>query len=186
VSDHLFLDTVTLRNFAACDALDSLKTLCSLFTPPYWAEAVQAELMSGQARFVGLERKKCRYILAQTWLGYPIEPPMDEQLQIFNIRTALSSGTGEHPLEHLGEAQTIWVAERHGGLIATDDGPAFAYAAQRLGQDQVVDTVDLLRIGVSQALIRADQAADTVVRMRSAGRVLRSVHPDPLKATHFE
>jgi hypothetical protein len=183
---HLFLDTVTLRNFAACDALDTLETLCNPFDPPYWAEAVQAELISRQVRLVGLERQKCRYILAQTWLGAPIDPPIDEQMQIFAIRTALSAGVDEHRLEHLGEAQTIWVAEQHGGLIATDDGPAFAYAAQRLGPDQVIDTVDLLRIGVSQGLIAADQAADAVVRMRSAGRILRLVHPDPLKAIDFE
>lgn len=150
---HLFLDTVTLRNFAACDALAMLEKLCSPYAPPYWTEAVHAELISRQIRFEGLERKKCRYILSQTWLGAPIDPPIDHQTQIFAMRTALSSGIDGHPLEHLGEAQTIWVAEHHGGIVGTDDGPAFAYAAYRLGPDRVLDTVGLLRLGVGRQLV---------------------------------
>jgi hypothetical protein len=188
VPSSILFDTGTLRNFAACNSLELLRRLCDGYQPPHWVEAVRAELERLSIHKEGPERTQCRYILSPThgaWLGDPIEPSLDEQLQIFAIRTALASGVGGHPLEHLGEAQTIWVAGQLGATFATDDAPAFAYASGQLGPSHVFDTVEILRCGVAKGSVTADEASNLVARMRSADRILRRVHPTPLMPSEF-
>ena len=184
----LLLDAGTLRNFAACDALALLRDLCNPHPEPYWVEAVRAEIKRIAIEKDGPARTQCRYILSPThgsWLGAPIEPPLSGQIEVFSIRLALAS-VRDHPLEHLGEAESIWVAYQSGGTFATDDGPAFAYAGQRLGSSCVTDTVGLLRNGVTAGCLTAEEAVEIVVQMRSEGRILRRVHPTPLTRAAFE
>jgi hypothetical protein len=172
----ILYDTVTLLHFAACNRLDILRDLSRASSPPFWVERVHGEVEDGANRLLGPPRTQCRYILSQTWLGDPHEPLPADQLAIFSIRTALDSGLGGDPSQHLGEAQTIYVAEELGAVIATDDGPAFSYARERLGLGNAIDTVDLLRQAVAAGLVTADDAARLVARIRAAGRFLRKVH----------
>jgi predicted nucleic acid-binding protein len=147
---------------------------------------VHAEITRNSIEKQGRDRTQCRYILSTThgsWLGEPVESVSD-QVEIFAIRTALAS-VGDHPIEHLGEAHTIWIAQQSGAMFATDDGTAFAYASQRLGPSCVVDTVGLLRRGIASGCLAADEAVAVVARMRSEGRILRRVHPLPLTAAAF-
>lgn len=184
----VLFDTGTLRNFAACDALDLLRRICGEWEGPYWVEAVQAEVRRASIHKQGRERTQCRYILSTihgAWLGEPIEPEVDGQRQIFAIRTALASGLGGHAMEHLGEAQSIWVAEQVGARFATDDGPAFDFAARRLGSARVVDTVQLLRHGVGNGALTSAEACDHAQRMRAMDRILRPGHPAPLRPSDF-
>ena len=184
----MLLDTGTLRNFAACNRLDLLRRLCDSYSAPHWVEAVRAEVERLSIQREGPERTQCRYILSRrhgSWLGDPIEPGLGEQVDIFAVRTALASGAGGHPLEHLGEAQTIWVAEQLHATFATDDASAFAYASRRLGPTRVVDTVDLLKRGVAARSLTPDDACEVARIMRSAGRRFRRVHPTPLMPAHF-
>lgn len=185
---HVLFDTGTLRNFAACDALGVLQQICHACDGPFWVEAVHAEVSRLSVERQGRERTQCRYILSGThgaWLGDPIDSAIDDLSHIFAIRTALASGLGGHPREHLGEAQSIWVAEQSGATFATDDGPAFEYAVRRLATGRVVDTVQLLRNGVAHGSFSAERACEVAGRMRDAGRNLRPGHPTLLRPDDF-
>lgn len=182
----ILYDTVTLRHFAACNRLDIVADLSTAYSPPFWVEEVHREVQEIATKQIGPARTQCRYILSQTWLGDPHEPLTADQLEIFSIRTALDMGFGGRPSQHLGEAQTIYVAEQLGAVVATDDGPAFMYAQQRLAAGNVIDTVDLLRMAVAAGLVTADEAADLAARIRAAGRFLRRVHQATLTADNFQ
>ena len=151
--------------------------------------AVREEILRASIENDGRERTQCRYILSPThgaWLGVPTSTAPDELRDVFTIRTALASGLGGHPREHLGEAETIWVAEQLHGVVGTDDGAAFEYAVSRLGAGRVVDTIVLLRSGVSHGALTADEASALVGRMRAGGRVLRRTHITPLTPADFQ
>lgn len=181
----ILYDTVTLRHFAVCNRLDILERVSSMRPSPCWVEAVHGEVYWVATRQPRPQRRHCTYILSQAWLGSPHEPQAEDLHEIFSIRTALDSGQGGNPNEHLGEAQTIYFAEMLGAIVATDDGPAYAYAERRLGEGSVVDTVGLLRIAVTSRYLTATDAAGLVSEMRAAGRALRAVHPTPLAVGDF-
>jgi hypothetical protein len=111
---------------------------------------------------------------------------MGDLHEIFSIRTALDLGLGGHPSEHLGEAQTIYFAEQLGAMFATDDGPAYDYAAQRLGPANVIDSVELLRLAVSSRMVEADNAAELAAQIQGAGRFFRKMHRTRLVAGDFQ
>jgi hypothetical protein len=182
----ILFDTVTLRHFACCNSLDILEQVCVAQSQPHWVEEVHAEVSRIAATHPRPPRAHCRYILAQKWLGDPHEAAAEDLHEIFSIRTALSLGLGGHPSEHLGEAQTIYLAEQLGTMFATDDGPAYDYAAQRLGPANVVDSIELLRVAVSSRIVAADHAAELAAQIQAAGRFFRKMHRTPLAAGDFQ
>jgi hypothetical protein len=180
----VLFDTVTLRHFAACDSLALLEAFHDGHPHPCWTEAVHGEVDYIARTRSGPERKQCRYILSQNWLGEPVEPAADDQLGIMEFWIALNPGD-EPPTEHAGEAQSIYLAGRLDAIFATDDAAAYDFAQRRLGVDRVIDTIDILRQAVASALIAPGGAVTVARTMRAAGRHLRRVHAEPITADYF-
>jgi hypothetical protein len=151
---------------------------------PVGPQAVHGEVAHTATTRTGPERTQCRYILAQDWLGDPVAPTSDDQLEIMELWVALNPGDGP-PREHAGEAESIYFTSRLNAVFATDDGAAYDFAQRRLGVERVIDSVDVLRAAVATAMISADAATDLVRSMRAAGRHLRRVHPAPIAANYF-
>ena len=70
-------------------------------------------------------------------LGNPYEVEMHDFNEVFRIRGALSLDETES-LEHLGEAESIFLADRLNGAFVTDDTVAFAFAEANLGDNRVL------------------------------------------------
>jgi hypothetical protein len=150
---------------------------------PSWTEAVHGEISRIARTRTGPERTQCRYVLGQDWLGEPVSPMADDQLGIMELWIALSPGDAP-PTHHAGEAQSIYFAAQLNAIFATDDNAAYDFAQRKLGQDRVLDTVDFLRIAVGAEVIDAEDAAELAQTMRTAGRNLRRVHPDPISPAY--
>jgi hypothetical protein len=118
-------------------------------------------------------------------IGNPHEVEMQDLKEVFRIRGALSLNETES-LEHLGEAESIFLADRLNGAFITDDTAAFAFAETNLGDNRVLDTVDLLREGVAEGDMTAHDAKLKADAIRNCGRHLRSGHPWTLTPDYFE
>lgn len=179
-SEPMLFDTVTLRHFGAAEALDVCRDLTTRRPLPRWTDAVSAEIADG----VRLRLDECLSVQECAWLGAPIEPDVLDLGAIARLQRALSVGAGSQG--HAGEAESIYFAERLGGVFATDDGVAFDFACRRLGRDHVVDTIDLLKLAVDTAILSSREAADCARRITDAGRHLRRGR-DPYPGwTYFE
>ena len=173
-------DAVTLRHFAIAGQLDVLEVRHGHLAPPRWTDVVHTEISDGAA----LGNAECNDVLAMPWLAAPIVPTAPDQPQIMPIWIGLNSGR-RSPTEHAGEAESIYFAEKLGGVFATDDNSAYDFAEHRLGAAGVLDSVDILQQAVSMAEVTADDALAIANEIRAKGRYLRSVHPDTLTAAYF-
>src|SRR5579862_1989347 len=132
----LLYDAVTLRHFSACQALELCERIHSPIGAHHWVDEVKNEIERAHA----LGIPECGDILAQHWLGVPIDPTSHDQAGIFRIWIALNHGR-RTPVDHAGEAQSIYFAELSGGTFATDDNAAYDFASRRLGPGRVIDAV---------------------------------------------
>jgi hypothetical protein len=172
------VDSVTLRHFGCVDRMDILQARVYGCAPPRWTEAVQSELLDH------VDEEGCQRALAASFLGTAREVPMNELKEVFTIRRALSVDNRDS-LAHIGEAESIWVADCLNGALITDDGEAFAYAERRLGSDRVLDSVDLLRESVAADEITTHEAKQVADAIRNSGRYLRAGHPPTLTPDYF-
>lgn len=181
MADPVLHDAVTLRHFASCGKLNICELLHSALPTPRWTEAVHGELQRGARN----GNTDCSTVLGQHWLGAPIIPSTTEQSAIYRLRVALNGGTYP-PSADAGEAESIFFAQQLGGLFATDDNAAHAFASRRLGPRRVIDSVDILRLAVRAGHVTAADAVTSAMAIRAAGRSLRRVHPITLTDSYFK
>jgi predicted nucleic acid-binding protein len=123
-------------------------------------------------------------VMAEPWLDAAVTPSASDQPGIVRIWVALNGGL-RPPVLHAGEAQSIYFAEQLGGMFATDDNVAYAFAERRLGIGRVVDTVEILRAGVREGHIVPAEALRAARMIRGSGRYLRRVHPSIVTEAYF-
>ena len=129
----------------------------------------------------------CTQILGESWLGEPPALTLAERKLVTNLRISLSDGQ-RPPQGHHGEAQSIVLAEKHEGRLATDDNAAYQFATRRpsLGPMRVIDTVEILRAAVAQDIITAQDAVGIADDIAAADRWLRPVHDGKISTAYFE
>jgi len=101
------------------------------------------------------------------------------------IRVALGGEPGR-PTEHLGEAESIFLADKLHGAFITDDRAAYDFARRRLGDRRVFDTVDLLREAVASSYFTLNEAQQVADAIRNSGRKLRRGHPSTFTPNYFK
>jgi hypothetical protein len=171
-------DAVTLRHFGAIARLDVLEARCRYLDPPHWTQAVYDEISDA------VNSPGCREILAAGWLSSPLAPQSEDQRKILLIQIGLNDGR-RPPVEHAGEAEGIYFAEKLGGRFVTDDNGAYDFASRRLGPGRVFDTVDLLREAVTNGDMNSGEALNLVNAIRNNARSIRRVHPGTLLHGYF-
>lgn len=183
MSRPLLLDAVTLRHFAAADALDVLEAVARTFSMPRWSEAVQDEIVKG--REAG--EITCTAILAESlnggWLGVPERPTHSDLKEISRLQIKLSPPPDER--SNAGEAESIALAKKLSGAFATDDNDAYDFDTRRLGEENVFDTVDLLRLAVGANAATPSESLRIANAIRANGRHLRRDHPSDLFEDYF-
>lgn len=168
----LLYDAVTLRHFAVAGELELCRTLHDHLPLPRWAQAVAGDIDRGAAA----GEDGCLAVQGFTWLGVPFADfDLEDVLKIQRLRIGLSGGPSD-PSQHAGEAESLHIAEKLDGSIATDDGPAYDFAVRRLGPDRVRDTVDILREAVRCGERTPDEAAAIAALITDSGRHLRRPH----------
>jgi len=176
----VLFDAVTLLHFACVGRLNLLAARYGHRTLPRWAEAVHDEIVRGQP----VAGPECAAILGAVWLGEPAKPAASDRRGIQRLWVGLNEGR-EPPIEHAGEAESIYFAEKLGGVFATDDNAAYDFAERRLGVGRAIDTVLILREAVAMDEITAGEAVDVASSIRAAGRHLRRHHPPVLTPDYF-
>lgn len=182
MAEAVLFDAVTLRHFAAAGRLDLCEAYCRARPLPRWTQEVHDEIES--ALNAGVYH--CRRILEAEWLDEPFYPLNADLRPIYEIKVALNDGES-YPIEHGGEAESIHVAEKVGGIFATDDNAAYDFATRRptLGIGRVIDTVDILRSCVASDDARSQDAVSVVRAIQDAQRDLRRCHPVEATADYF-
>lgn len=174
------IDAVTLRHFAAVDRLDILEFRLVGYEAPRCSGTVFSEVFVAAG-----QEEECERILDAGILGSPLEVELRNFNEVFRIRRALSLDETESQ-QHLGEAESIFLASKLHGTFITDDTAAYAYAEKYLGDNRVLDTVDLLREGVAADDLNVHVAKQIADGIRNSGRSLRGGHPWTLTAEYFE
>jgi len=173
------LDAVTLRHFGITEHLAALEHVISAYPPPYWADAVRSEILAG------IGRPDCDNVLAASFLGMPHQIQTTELAEVMRIRIVLSDRNSSST-EHLGEAESIFLADKFNGSFITDDYAAYELARRRLGHCRVLDTVDLLRETVVAGYFKSSEAQQVADAIRNSGRSLRRGHPSTFTPEYFE
>jgi predicted nucleic acid-binding protein len=162
-SPLVFFDTVVLRNFAVVGRLDILE---SLYSGTFrWTDAVMAEVE--EAEFA---EPKMGDILSAGWIPDPIVVPQAEFSDVLKVQQAVGSVLSE-PLEHLGEAETIYVMETcfPDAIFVTDDRPAANMARQR--KLSVQDTAAVMRASFAAKVTGCPGSYDVLGDMRRLDRL---------------
>lgn len=181
MAHSLLYDAVTLRHFAAAEELDLLCNLHNALPLPRWTQAVAHEISRGAAR----GEEDCMAVQGCVWLGTPYESSdLTDLVGIQQLRVALSQPGDLRG--HIGEAETLYVAEKLAASIATDDAAAYEFAARRLGSGRTFDTIDFLHEAVERGVRTAQEAAAIAARISDGGRHLRYVHPAYPGADYFQ
>ena len=170
-------DSVTLRQFAVAGIIEVLASCHAVKPLPRWTDGVRSEIH--RAFSTGFE-PHCRSILDCSWFDEPVVPGTSEHKNIYKLWVGLNGGK-EPPIDHYGEAESIYFAEKLNGQFATDDNAAHDFAKRRMGPGRVIDTIDILRDAVALGEIRSQEAVRVVTTIRGAGRYLRSCHAADLK-----
>jgi len=175
-------DAVTLQHFAVAGRLDVLDNCHGHLPMPRWTDTVHDEVEAGHHRGYA----HCGPVLQCGWLGTPVQPSASDLRKITRIHIGLNEGRPESD-SHLGEAESIYFAEKTGGLFVTDDNGAYDFAQRRpgLGPARVRDTVYVLRDAVANGYITRGDAAACAATIRAAGRHLLRTHPATLTASDF-
>ena len=178
-------DTVTLRHFASVLRLNILRSLHGHRDLPRWTQTVQAETQAG----VDAGEGYCQDILDASWLDMPYAPEESELARVFTLQAAINGSP--HPAnsnKNLGEAESIFFAEKYRGQFATDDAGAydFAYRQLSLGPGKVIDTIDILRLAVASEIITAAEAKQLSYDMEAADRKFRPEHRQFRDDSYFQ
>jgi hypothetical protein len=180
--DPRLVDAVTLRHFGVTGHLTLLERTLSPYPPPYWTETVRSEVLAG------IGQVDCDNVLAASFLGVPRQASTAELAEVIKIQIALSalSGGKRRGSENLGEAESIFLADKLNGAFVTDDYDAYILAGRRLGHCRVLDTVELLRETVVAGYITPSEAQQVADAIRNSGRSLRRGHPPTFTSKYFE
>jgi hypothetical protein len=173
------LDAVTLRHFGITEHLAALEHVLSAYPLPYWTDAVRSEILAG------IGQPDCDNVLAASFLGVPHQIQTTELAEVMRIRIVLSD-LNSRSAEDLGEAESIFVADKFNGTFITDDYAAYDLARRRLGHCRVLDTVDLLRETVATGYFKPSEAQQVADAIRNSGRNLRRGHPSTFTPEYFE
>lgn len=147
--------------------------------PPYWTRSVHSEVLAG------IDNQACKEVLACSDLGSPEDVSIEDLREVMYAQIALGGG-GLSGVDHLGEAESLVLADRHNCGVVTDDNAAHFMIESRLGPERVHDTVDVLRWCVKNAQINAWEAKAAVDAIRNNGRHIRRIHPNTVTADYFE
>jgi predicted nucleic acid-binding protein len=164
-------DAVTLRNFGIVEHLSVLKHLQSAHQLPCWAHSVREEILTG------LDQRGCMNVLAASFLGTPQATEPEDLKAVIRLQIALGGGIGRPSSEHLGEAESLVLADKFHGYFVTDDNAAYDLASRQLGHLRVFDTVDILREAVVTGYFTTSEARRLADAIRNAGRHLRRAPP---------
>lgn len=180
MSEPLLFDTVTLRHLGTAGRLDILQTRYGHRPQPRWTDAVHDEIDINRGK------PDCDRVLAiADWLGPPIAATTTADLRgVAALHVALNEGR-RPPIQHLGEAESIYFAEQLNGIFVTDDNDAYDFAVHRLGPGRVLDLIGVLREAVATGDLTTSDAHLLANAVRNSGRFLRRVHPPTLPATYF-
>jgi hypothetical protein len=181
MSGPRLVDAVTLRHFGITEYLGVVEHVLSPYPPPHWTETVRSEILAG----FGLSQPGCSNVLAASFLGTPHQIPTTDMAEVMRIRIALGGGSG-NSTKDLGEAESIFLADRLNGTFITDDRVAYDFALRRLGNIRVFDTVDLLRETVVTGYFTSSEAQQVADAIRNSGRSLRRGHPSTFTPKYFE
>ena len=184
LSSPVLHDTVTLRHFASVFRLDILQSLHGHRALPRWTRTVQLETQAG----VNAGEDYCQDILDASWLDMPYAPEEGELARVFTLQAAMNRGL--HPANtnrNLGEAESIFFAEKYHGQFATDDAGAYDFAYRHLprGPARVIDTIDILRLAVVSGKMTASEAKQTSDDMEAVGRIFRPEHRPSRDVSYF-
>jgi hypothetical protein len=176
------VDGVTLRHFGIVERMSLLEARVDGYPEPRWTETVRSEVLAG------IGQAECDAVLAAGFLGVPYEVVDPGELaQVFRLRAALRGDAGEDDLlRDLGEAESVFVADKFHGAFVTDDAIAYDFARRRLGGNRVLDTIGLLREAVAFGELVPSEAQHVANDIRNSGRHLRSGHPPTMTAEYFE
>jgi hypothetical protein len=167
-------DGVTLRHFGAIEALHLIEARIAGHAEPRWTETVRSEILAGYTQ------PGCAHVLSASFLGVPYTVDVADLGAVFRLRTSLADPfTGEQrdSTRDLGEAESIFVADKFHGTFITDDSAAYDFAVKRLGYNRVLDTVGLLREAVAHRQLTTSEAQQAADAIRNSGRHLRREHP---------
>lgn len=165
---HVLYDAVSLQHLAKVSRLSILPQIHLLRTEPRWVEAVHDEVAASS------HLPHCSAVLAFTWLGTPVPPLGNSELQeVFRIKSVISK-IGASPADHLGESQSIVIAKRIGAVFVTDDADAFRIAEnpRYLGIGYVKKVCSLLHEAQIDGLITLADIAKDHTALASAGRYM--------------
>lgn len=179
MTDPRLLDAVTLRHFGITENLAALAHILSAYPLPYWTETVRSEILAG------IGQPDCDNVLAASFLGVPHQIQTTELAEVMRIRIVLSDANSGSA-ENLGEAESIFLADKLNGIFITDDYVAYELARRRLGHCRVLDTVDLLREMVVTGYFKSSEAQQVADAIRNSGRYLRRGHPSTFTPEYFE
>ena len=169
MTEYLFPDNTVLCNLAVVNRLDLIESV--LNGRGRWTEAVAYEASRSASKLHAL-----RGLPSENWLDEPIEITKKSDIRNINqIRRAVFGGTDDHPLKHLGEAQTCYVIknwdEFAGSWWISDDGEALRYA--KFQNIITRETIDIMSIAVANGDINAGDAFDLMQQMADCDRSLR-------------
>ena len=175
-------DAVTLRHFAAVERMGVLRSCHGHRPEPRWTTGIRAEIES--AEHAG--EAHCSDILGETWLGVPAELTTSELAIVYRLQVGLNDGR-EPPKGDRGEAEGIYLAEKHNGQFATDDNNAYEFARRRpsLGMGRVIDSIHILRTAVADGYLTATDAHGIANAIEDADRSLRPTHRGTRDPSYF-
>ena len=169
MTEFLFPDNTVLCNFAAVHRLDLLRSI--LNGRGRWTEAIAYEATRSANVLPALNS-----LTTDVPLGEPIEINDESDIQqVERIRRVVFGGRDARPLKHLGEAQTCFIIinwdEFAGSWWISDDKEALRYA--RFQKITTRETIDLVRIAVSNGDIEAHEGVELMRQMDERGRKLK-------------
>lgn len=168
--DALLFDTCSIINLSYCSPV------ATLFRDRYkgrggWAEAVQTELTRQRTRKPPHPQAGRARNWAITWLGLPIFI-VDEhdQIAVAQIQAAISVGSNDDSLDHLGEAASIHLLTLGGGgrLISDDHG---ARSVARAHGVKASSTVGVLAELLARGVVTTAPVDTYLEVLRARGRM---------------
>lgn len=162
--------------------MDVLQTRHANCDMPLWTRAVAEEIEKGANQ----GHRHCKVVMDARWLGEPAEINSRDQREYYLLWVGLSDGQ-RPPTKHKGEAQSIFLAERSGGVFLTDDAGAYDFAERRpkLGIGKVRDSIDVLRSAVAMSELTKEDACDLVLQIEGNGRSFRGEHRGRITPNYF-
>jgi hypothetical protein len=179
MSTWWFPDNTVLCNFAIIERLDLLeKTLAG---HGRWCEAVAYEAAQS-SRIPGL--LSLATVAQGGWLDEPIEIDQADAHRVEAVRIGIFGGSSARPLQHLGEAQTLFLLDNDERFALaywlTGDRSAYDYAVRRGMLART--TVDIMAEAVASGDLRPGDGFSLLKAIQHTGRY---VHRMPRAAAEL-